>query len=79
VFEYSIRDFFEAQTEVGVECVVASSCWLFEGLGFVGAFSCEVLEMVLVDGGTSMRLFEDDFVLSLSVYMNAMSAQSASG
>jgi hypothetical protein len=28
VFEYSIRDFFEAQTEVGVECVVAGSCWL---------------------------------------------------
>jgi len=27
VFEYSIRDFFEAQTEVGVERVVASSCW----------------------------------------------------
>jgi len=28
VFEYSNRDFFEAQTEVGVERVVASSCWL---------------------------------------------------
>jgi hypothetical protein len=28
VFEYSIRDFFEAQTEVGVEFVVVSSCWL---------------------------------------------------
>jgi hypothetical protein len=23
-----MRDFFEAQTEGGVECVVASSCWL---------------------------------------------------
>jgi hypothetical protein len=28
VFEYSIRDFFETQTEAGVERVVASSCWL---------------------------------------------------
>ena len=26
VFEYSMRDFFEAQTEVGVECVVARAC-----------------------------------------------------
>jgi hypothetical protein len=26
VFEYSIRDFFEPQTEAGVECVVANSC-----------------------------------------------------
>ena len=28
VFEYSMRDFFEPQTEAGVECVVASSRWL---------------------------------------------------
>jgi hypothetical protein len=26
VFEYSNRDFFEAQTEAGVECLVANSC-----------------------------------------------------
>jgi hypothetical protein len=28
VFEYSMRDFFETQTEAGVECVVASARWL---------------------------------------------------
>ena len=28
VFEYSMRDFFEAQTEVGVEFVVVGACWL---------------------------------------------------
>jgi hypothetical protein len=28
VFEYSNRDFFEPQTEAGVECLVAGSCWL---------------------------------------------------
>ena len=54
-------------------------CWLFEGLGFAGTFSCELLEIVLVDGGMSMRLFEDDFVLSLSVYLNTRSCQSATG
>jgi hypothetical protein len=60
VFEYSNRDFFLS--------LKSRFCWLFEGLGFSGIFSCELLEIVLVDGGTSMRLFEDDFVLSISVY-----------